>query len=76
MLASGDAYYCFCSAETLEAERQARLKAGTAAAVDVQSAQVNVQQAQFTAVQTQDSLWKALAALSVASGRDLTGLVK
>lgn len=28
LLANGSAYYCFCSPETLEADRQARLKAG------------------------------------------------
>ncbi len=28
LLASGAAYYCFCSPETLEADREARLKAG------------------------------------------------
>jgi nondiscriminating glutamyl-tRNA synthetase len=28
LLANGSAYYCFCSSETLEADRQARLKAG------------------------------------------------
>ena len=28
LIASGHAYYCFCSAETLEADRQAALKAG------------------------------------------------
>lgn len=58
------------------AQTQARLKAGTAAAVEVQSAQLNAQQAQLTLTQAQDGLWKALAALSVAAGQDLTGLVK
>ncbi|WP_425148193.1 TolC family protein [Deinococcus sp.] len=62
--------------QTTQAQTQARLKAGTAAAVDVQSASVNVQQAQLTLTQAQDSLWKALSALSVAAGQDLTGLVK
>jgi outer membrane protein len=62
--------------QTTLAQTQARLKAGTAAAVDVQSAQANVQQAQLTLTQAQDALWKSLAALSVSSGQDLTGLVK
>ena len=64
------------AAQTTYAQTQARLRAGTAAAIDVQSAAGNVQQAQLTSVQAQDAVWKALAALSAASGQDLTGLVK
>lgn len=56
------------------AQTQARFKNGTAAALDVQSAQLNVQSAQLRLTQAQDGLWKALAALGVAAGQDLTGL--
>jgi len=72
----GIAQAALSASQTTLAQTQARLRAGTAAAVDVQTAQVNAQQAQLTVIQAQDSLWKALASLSVASGQDLTGLVK
>ncbi len=62
--------------QTSYAQAQARLKAGTAAAIDVQQSKVQVQQAQFSLNQAQDGLWRALAGLSVASGTDVTGLVK
>ena len=61
--------------QTAVNQAQARLKAGTAAAIDVQNAQVQLLSAQFALTQAQDNLWKALAALSVAAGRDVTGLV-
>lgn len=54
---------------------RARLKAGTAAAVEVQQAEVQAQQATLGVQQRQDGVWQALAALSVASGVDVTGLV-
>ncbi|WP_293913956.1 TolC family protein [Deinococcus sp.] len=62
--------------QTTLAQAQAKLKAGTAAAVDVQNAQVQTQAAQVALVTAQDALWKALAALSVAAGRDMTGLAQ
>lgn len=64
------------NAQTSLAQAQARLKAGTAAAVEVQQAQVQSAQAAFAVVQAQDNLWRALAALSSASGTDVTGLVR
>ncbi|EYB66564.1 hypothetical protein DEIPH_ctg103orf0104 [Deinococcus phoenicis] len=64
------------NAQSTLMQAQARLKAGTAAAVDVQQAQVQAQQAAFGVTQAQDNLWRALAALSVASGTDVTGLVR
>ncbi|GMA14785.1 TolC family protein [Deinococcus metallilatus] len=63
------------NAQTTLTQAQARLKAGTAAAVEVQQAQVQAQQASFGVTQAQDNLWRALAALSAASGNDVTGLV-
>lgn len=64
------------NAQAALSQAQARLKAGTAAAVEVQQAQVQAQQAAFGVTQAQDNLWRALAALSVASGTDVTGLVR
>ncbi|MEF2280445.1 TolC family protein [Deinococcus sp. YIM 134068] len=64
------------NAQTTLTQAQARLRAGTAAAVDVQSAQVQAQQAQFGVTQAQGNLWRSLAALSAASGTDVTGLVR
>ncbi|AWN23392.1 TolC family protein [Deinococcus irradiatisoli] len=62
--------------QTAVNQAQARLKAGTAAAIDVQNAQVQLLSAQFSLTQAQDNLWKALAALSVAAGKDVTGLAQ
>lgn len=64
------------NAQTALTQAQARLRAGTAAAIEVQQAQVQVQQAQLSLTQAQDGVWRALAALSVASGTDVTGLVR
>ena len=54
---------------------QARLKAGTAAAIEVQQAQVQALQADFSVLQAQGGVWRALAGLGVAAGQDVTGLV-
>ncbi len=62
--------------QTAVNQAQAKLKAGTAAAIDVQNAQVQLLTAQFALTQAQDNAWKALAALSVAAGKDVTGLVQ
>ena len=62
--------------QTTLAQAQAKLKAGTAAAIDVQNAQVQLLSAQFALTQAQDTSWKALAALSVAAGKDVTGLAQ
>jgi outer membrane protein len=64
------------NAQTTLTQTQARLRAGTAAAVEVQQAQVQVQQAAFSVTQAQGTLWRSLAALSAASGSDVTGLVR
>lgn len=55
---------------------QVALKAGTVSALQVQTDQVSLQSAQYSLLQAQDAYWKALAALSVAAGQDLTGLIK
>lgn len=59
---------------TTAGQTEARFRSGTAAALEVQTAQVNVQNTQLTLTVAQDTLWKALAALGLASGQDLTGL--
>lgn len=64
------------NAQTSLTQAQARLKAGTAAAVEVQQAQVQSSQSAFAVIQAQNNLWRALAALSTASGNDVTGLVR
>lgn len=52
----------------------ARLKSGTISAVELQSSQLSLKQAQFARLQAQDNVLQALAALSVASGQNLTGI--
>ncbi|CAM3442336.1 TolC family protein [Deinococcus saxicola] len=64
------------NAQTTLSQARARLKAGTAAAVEVQQAEVQAAQADFAVTQASDGLWKALAALGAASGVDVTGLAK
>ncbi|WP_309572832.1 TolC family protein [Deinococcus sp.] len=64
------------NAQTSLGNAQAKLRAGTAAAVEVQAAQVQAQQGVLGVTQAQDGVWKALAALSAASGMDVTGLLK
>lgn len=55
---------------------RARLKAGTAAPIEVQQAEVQASQAELGVQQARNGVWQALAALSAASGSDVTGLVK
>ena len=62
------------SAQTALNQSQARLKSGVASQVDVQTSQVSRQSAQYALTQAIDAQWKALAALSVAAGVDVTGL--
>lgn len=57
------------------AQDQAAYQAGTVAAVQVQSDEVNVTSAQFSLLQSVDTYRNALVTLSVSAGRDLTGLV-
>ena len=58
------------------AQTQARFKLGTAAQVEVQTAQVATLSSQLALTKAQDNVWKASATLSVASGLDLTNLVE
>jgi len=57
-------------------QTQTRFKLGTAAQVEVQTAQVATVNSQFALTKAQDNVWKALATLSVSSGLDLTNLVE
>lgn len=52
----------------------ARLKSGTISAVELQLSQLALKKAQFARLQAQDNVLEALAALSVASGQNLTGI--
>lgn len=64
------------NAQTTVNQNQVRFKSGIISAVEVQTSQVALQSAQYSLTQAQDNYWKALAALSVAAGTDVTGLVK
>lgn len=63
------------NARTNLTQTETRFRNGTAASVDVQTARVSTQNAELNLTVATDTLWKALAALSVASGQDVTGLV-
>jgi outer membrane protein len=52
----------------------ARLKSGTISPVELQTSQLSLKKAQFARLQAQDNVLEALAALSVASGQNLTGI--
>ncbi len=57
------------------AQDQAAYQAGTVAAIQVQSDQVNVASAEYSLVQAVDTYRNAVVTLSVSAGQDLTGLV-
>lgn len=52
----------------------ARLRSGTISAVELQNTQLILKKAQFARLQAQNNVLEALAALSVASGQNLTGI--
>jgi outer membrane protein TolC len=52
----------------------ARLRSGTISAVDLQATQLTLKKAQYSRLQAQNNVLEALAALSVASGQNLTGI--
>ncbi len=54
---------------------QTRFKSGTISAVQLQTTQVSALRARYTYTQATDAYLRALAALSTASGTDVTGLV-
>jgi outer membrane protein len=60
---------------TLEVARKA-FQAGTISRVELEQEEVNLAQARYNLLVAQNAYWKALAALSVAAGQDLTGLLE
>lgn len=64
------------NAQKVVEQDKVALKAGTVSALQLQTDQVSLQNAQYSALQAIDSYWKALAALSLAAGQDFTGLVQ
>jgi outer membrane protein len=65
-------------ANTTESHRQSqiRLKAGIISGLQLQSSELELRSARFQLLQAQLSYLRALAALSVAAGIDVTGLTK
>lgn len=63
------------NAQQVLAQDQAAFQAGTVAAVQVQSDQVNVASAEYSVLQAVDTFRNAVVTLSLSAGRDLTGLV-
>lgn len=55
---------------------QAAYRAGTVSALQVESDRVSVLTAQYNLLQAKDGYWRALIALSLAAGQDLTGLLR
>ncbi|WP_240741683.1 TolC family protein [Deinococcus sp. KSM4-11] len=79
--AAQNAYELLAVAQSREAAAQktatqdaARLKSGTISAVELQSSQLALKKAQYARLQAQDNVLVSLAALSVASGVNLTGI--
>lgn len=76
-----NAYELLSVAQSREAAAQkaytqdaARLKSGTISAVELQVTQLSLKKARFARLQAQDNVLSSLAALSVASGKNLTGV--
>lgn len=62
------------AAQKTYSQDSARLKSGTISAVELQNTQLALKKAQYARLQAQDRVLTALAALSVASGQNLTGI--
>lgn len=62
------------NAQTTLKQDQAAFKAGTVSAVQIQSDEVSLKSQKLSLQEAQDGYWRALAALSIAAGEDLTGL--
>lgn len=63
------------NARTALEQARVRLASGLISAVELQTSEVALQNAQYALTQATDAYWRALAALSVAAGQDVTGLV-
>lgn len=63
------------NAKTALSQDETRLKAGTVAQIDVEASRLQLRQSELSVQRALAGQWRALAALSVAAGRDVTGLV-
>ncbi|MBB6097532.1 outer membrane protein TolC [Deinobacterium chartae] len=63
------------NAQTTLRQNQTRYQSGVISRLELQTSEVALQSAQYGLTQAVDAYWKALAALSVAAGIDVTGLV-
>lgn len=64
------------NARKVLAQDEAAYKAGTVSALQVETDRVSVLVAEYGLVQAKNAYWRALAALSLAAGQDLTGLAR
>ena len=64
------------NAQTSYRQDTVRLSSGTISAVALQQSQLALKKAQYARAQALVAVWQSLAALSTASGHDVTGLVK
>jgi outer membrane protein TolC len=64
------------NARKVLAQDEAAYKAGTVSALQVETDRVSVLVAEYGLLQAKSAYWRALAALSLAAGRDLTGLAR
>ncbi len=64
------------NARKVLAQDEAAYKAGTVSALQVETDRVSVLVAEYGLLQAKNAYWRALAALSLAAGRDLTGLAR
>ena len=62
------------AAQKTYTQDSARLKSGTISAVELQNTQLTLKKAQYARLQAQNRVLTALAALSAASGQNLTGI--
>ncbi len=60
--------------ETSYKQDQTRFQSGTISKLQLQQSELSLIQSRYAALQTADVYWKALAALSVAAGQDVSGL--
>lgn len=64
------------NAQKVLEQDQAAYRAGTVSALQVETDRVSVMTAEYSLLQAKDTYWKALVALALAAGQDLTGLLR
>lgn len=64
------------NAQKVLEQDQAAFRAGTVSALQLETDRVSVLTAAYALQQAKNAYWRALVALSLASGRDLTGLLR